>query len=233
MQGLLCAVVEDNLDPKKIGRVKIRIPSIHGSNPSSRNYTSTEDLDWAYPSMPFFSAYDCGSFIVPPVGSYIWVMEAAGTPSYYVYLGGVPGSGPKMPKPMNCLDPENPNSVSMGQYYTPIGENEMPVDLQSTEYAQSGVIFKSQKGHTIKYNDQDGAESFEIIDRSGQSIVFECPVSVDENKSNAARRGASKTHDGGRLRIKSSGATITLGNNSVTINSGSIKLISSKTSLEI
>ena len=50
--GLYCGLVEDNLDPLKIGRVKIRIPHIHGSDPNSRMFIPTSELQWAYPCIP-------------------------------------------------------------------------------------------------------------------------------------------------------------------------------------
>lgn len=233
MQGLYCALVEDNLDPKKIGRVKLRIPAIHGSNPQNSAFTSTEELSWSYPCMPFYSAYDCGSFVIPPIGCYVWAMEVTGENPYYVYFGGVPGSGPQIPKPMNLMTSDNPQNVSMGQYYTPVGQSEIPTDLATTEYGQSGVIFKSQKGHTIKYSDQDDAEFFEIIDRSGQSIRLECHVPADENVANASRRGAIGTHDGGSIIIKSGNSRIRLDSDGIVLIGDSIKLISSQTSLEV
>ena len=232
LSNLYCGLVEDNLDPEKIGRIKIRIPGIHGSNPDSKSYTTTKNLNWAYPSMPFYSAYDCGSFIVPPVGCYVWAMQVAGDNPYWVYFGGVPGNGPKMPKPMNSLTNDNEN-ISMGKYYTPVGESEIPVDLKNLEDAQSGVIFKSQKGHTVKYSDQDENEFFEIIDRSGQSIKLECPVSKEENVANMSRRGNSNTHDGGSIKITSGDATIIMENGNIILCGKSIRLISDNTSVEL
>lgn len=232
LNGLLCGLVEDNLDPLKIGRLKIRVPALHGTNPGSSSYIPTKDLIWSYPSIPFYAGYDCGSFIVPPVGTYVWTMPVEGENSYLVYFGGVFGTGPVNPKFMNTLDPENSAGVSMGQYFTPAGEVETPTDLRGLEYGQAGVIFKSQKGHTILYSDQDDNEFFEIIDRSGQKIKMNCPVSSNENKANAARRGTNKTHDGGSIEIQSGNATIKIENGKITISGDSISLISSQSSIE-
>lgn len=224
--GLYCGLVEDNLDPLKIGRIKIRIPHIHGSNPNSSMFIPTSGLQWSYPCIPFFAGYDCGSFIIPPVGTYIWALPESGENSHYVYLGGVYGTGATTPKPMNTLDSSNSLNISMGQYFTPAGKSEIPEDLNSMEYGQSGVIFKSQKGHTIKYSDQDGAEYFEIVDRSGQSIKFECPVSQQDNIANASRRGSSGTQPGGTIRIKT-------GNSEIEMNSEHILLKSKNATLEM
>lgn len=224
--GLYCGRVEDNIDPLKIGRIRVRIPHLHGTDPNNSSYIPTLKLYWSYPCMPFYAGYDCGSFIIPPIGTYVWVLPESGENSHFVYLGGVYGTGPTNPKPMNVLDPSNPLGTSMGQYTTPVGESEIPKDLKSLEYGQAGVIFKSQKGHTILYSDQDESEFFEIIDRSGQSIKFECPVSKIDNVKNSARRGENNTQPGGNIRIKT-------GNSEIIMNSEHITLKSRSSILEV
>lgn len=224
--------VENNLDPTQTGRLQIRIPEVHGLSSDDVTYTPTGMLPWSLPCTPWFASYDAGSFIVPPVGSYLVVAEVSANPSYYIYLGGVYGRGSSAPKVMNTMDPDNSDGVSMGQYYNPAGVNEVPLDLRSTEYAQSGVIFKSPKGHTIKYSDQDNAEFFEIIDRSGQSIKFECPVSAELNQGNQSRRGASSTQSGGTIRVKSGDSEISISNDSVRIKASSVTITTDKATTE-
>lgn len=234
MDGLLKGIVVNNQDPLKMGRIKVRIPHIHGTN-ASAGYKFMDDdaIDWSYPSFPFYAGYDCGSFVVPPVGCYVWLLPVAGENPYYVYIGSSIGSGASTPKPMNTLYESNPQNLSMGQYFTPTGVPEMPTDLDSDEYGESGVIFKSQKGHTIKYSDKDGAEYFEIIDRSGQSIRFDCPVSVEQNIANQSRRGSSNTYPGGTITITSGGTKFTISNGEVNIKASKITLQSNDATMEI
>lgn len=58
-------VVEDNKDPEKIGRCKIRVHGIHDSIP-------TIDLPWVDPDFPLAIGIK-GSFIVPEVGTTVFV----------------------------------------------------------------------------------------------------------------------------------------------------------------
>lgn len=55
--------VEDNADPKKLGRLKLRIPSVLGTTSS----------DWALPCLPFGGLADQGLFSVPEAGAAVWV----------------------------------------------------------------------------------------------------------------------------------------------------------------
>lgn len=48
-------IVEDTNDPYKLGRVRVRIPAIHGTNSSQSYYIDSLDLPWAKPAV-----FNCG-----------------------------------------------------------------------------------------------------------------------------------------------------------------------------
>ena len=70
--GVYRGIVEDNKDPKKQGRLKIRVPGLHGKNGK---------IPWAYPAMPF------GIYPPYPKGSIVWVMFQNGDAQYPVFMG--------------------------------------------------------------------------------------------------------------------------------------------------
>lgn len=86
--GLWDGVVVDDLDPKKVGRVKVRIFDLHDEN------TPVEDLPWALPNFPsaFMSSADQhasgGMFQVPPVDALVNIMFKHGDPEFPVWIGG-------------------------------------------------------------------------------------------------------------------------------------------------
>lgn len=57
-------IIEDIKDPKKIGRVKVRVESLHGRK-GDKNFISTEDLPWLEPSSRgnFFGLSDVGKVV--------------------------------------------------------------------------------------------------------------------------------------------------------------------------
>lgn len=79
--GLFIGVCVDNKDPKRIGRIKVRVPIIYGNIP-------TKDLPWAEPSFPY-TFQDQGFFFIPEVGALISVMFLNGSKIRPVWLGGI------------------------------------------------------------------------------------------------------------------------------------------------
>lgn len=79
-------IVEDNKDPKKLGRCRVRVPSIHGSLDFK-----TDLLPWARPITQTPVSHGRGSVILPDKGDVVWVMFESGDKEYPVYFGGTYG----------------------------------------------------------------------------------------------------------------------------------------------
>jgi uncharacterized protein involved in type VI secretion and phage assembly len=77
LDGLFRGEVVNNLDPLRLGRVQIKVPSVFGENP----------LTWAMPCEPYTGA-GVGFFCIPPVGAKLWIMFERGDPEYPVWMGG-------------------------------------------------------------------------------------------------------------------------------------------------
>lgn len=90
--GVYRAIVEalpgsDGDDHPELGRVRVRIPSIHGE------VEDVQLLPWARPcTLGAFSGDSRGTFNLPDLGDIIWVMFEAGNYQYPVYLGGTTSS---------------------------------------------------------------------------------------------------------------------------------------------
>jgi hypothetical protein len=59
-------IVVDNVDPLKLGRLKVRVDAAYGAQP-------IDNLPWAWPCFSYGGFANCGSFAVPEVGSGVWV----------------------------------------------------------------------------------------------------------------------------------------------------------------
>ncbi|MHC4180871.1 MAG: phage baseplate assembly protein V [Planctomycetota bacterium] len=69
--------VADNEDPEQRGRLKLRLPSILGSEVSG----------WALPCLPFGGLANQGFFLVPDVDAQVWVEFEEGNPDQPIWTG--------------------------------------------------------------------------------------------------------------------------------------------------
>ena len=193
--GIMRAMVVNNNDKDKVGKVRIRIPSFHGVPGLTDRFIEDEGLPWAMPCFYGGCGQDFGSFIVPIPGTFVWVMFEDGDVDKPVYLGGVPSVGSNLEKTVNNLDdPESPQQP----WQTQPGMADAPWDVfhgKATGVPERSVIYKSQKGHTIMCDDTDADESMTIIDRLGQVLKFFCPVEKDKNAEKYHRELNSAEND--------------------------------------
>lgn len=80
--GKYRARVDDNADPYKVGRLKLKIPDVMGSETSG----------WALPCFPFAASSTTpsggmGLFLVPPKDAWVWVEFEQGNPERPIWTG--------------------------------------------------------------------------------------------------------------------------------------------------
>lgn len=74
--GKYRGLVSDNNDPRQLGRLKVRVPSLLGD----------VDTGWAWPVVPFAGA-DVGFFFMPQVGDEVWVEFEEGDLNHPLWTG--------------------------------------------------------------------------------------------------------------------------------------------------
>jgi hypothetical protein len=90
---LFHAVIEDNNDPLKMGRVRVRIFGLHCQEKeiSDNNGIPTDALPWAEPMLPGNGISGLGNFIVPVNGTHVFVFFKEGKWDRPIYIGSYPG----------------------------------------------------------------------------------------------------------------------------------------------
>ena len=209
--GPYWGIVEHTTDPYLLGRVRVRVPTIHGD----QNQTTTIQLPWAAACFPGFW------FVPPQVGDGVWVQFMDGDPRYPVCFGWMPSTpdeaqirqraniiplqydgvvddghpydrtDPRMPESEDrTFAGEEPTGGNIEQYSTPGGIPETFPEVRKGRSWDPNIRgMKSWRGHTFIWNDHPEAEYIKIIDRSGQMILFDCAVKFDFDKNNATPRG--------------------------------------------
>ena len=133
--GLYRATVINNIDPMQTGRLQVIAPDVGGLTPSS----------WAMPCVPF-AGKQSGVFVVPSIGSGVWLQFENGDPDYPVWTGGWWGSAAEVPALALAGIPVSPNIVLQT-----LGQNSLVIsDLPGPT---GGIMLKSTTGATLIVND--------------------------------------------------------------------------------
>jgi Type VI secretion system/phage-baseplate injector OB domain len=74
--GKYCGTVENNVDPRRRGRVQVSVPSVLGDG----------RMSWAEACVPY-AGPGVGFFAVPPVGALVWVEFEGGDPDCPILAG--------------------------------------------------------------------------------------------------------------------------------------------------
>lgn len=141
--GKYRGLVVDNEDPEGLGRLKVKVPGVLGSEMVS---------GWAFPCLPYGGAANQGMLFVPEVEAGVWIEFEEGDLEYPIWVGtfwSKPGGESELPKP-NGAD----------------GAEQSAVQDPPTR-----KIIKTVKGHTIQFEDKDGEEMVTILEAQNGNLI--------------------------------------------------------------
>ena len=117
LNGMFRAVVEDNKDPLKQGRVRLRILGVHSPLVTEMK---TEKLPWAEQAYSLFNAGESGFGVssIPLQGTWVWVFFERGEHTRPVYFASIKGQTDEKPNETYMFrdpDEEHPKSQRLGE----------------------------------------------------------------------------------------------------------------------
>jgi uncharacterized protein involved in type VI secretion and phage assembly len=136
--GKYRATVVENIDPQQIGRVLVQASDVLGLIPSS----------WAMPCVPA-AGIQAGCFVVPPIGSQVWIEFEQGDPDYPIWTGGFWGLVAEVP--VLATLPAIPPGQNIVLQTT--GQNTMMVSDAPPTPVTGGIVLKSVSGAMIVVNE--------------------------------------------------------------------------------
>ncbi len=137
--GKYRGTVIENIDPLQTGRVMLQCPDVLGETPSS----------WAMPCVPA-AGIQSGMFIVPAIGSQVWVEFEQGNPDYPIWTGGFWGSAADVP--VFALAPP---AIPPGEnivLQTP-GQNSIILSDSAPTPVTGGIVLKGASGAMLVINE--------------------------------------------------------------------------------
>lgn len=178
--------VVDNKDPKELCRIKVRVPCIHGANENEG--IKNDSIPYASPCL-LDASYDSGTFLVPEVGATVFVFFESGEPTKPVYFGC--SVSYMYEEDAQYLGSKNSKSfiASEGQRLKDAGVSDTPFNVYQKGILRKAILYKSRKGSSIEFCDEDENEHLSIYDRLGQVFSMYSPVKKDRNFYGQLNRG--------------------------------------------
>lgn len=166
--------ITDTQDPKQLGRLKAKVPELLGD----------QEIGWALPCLPYGGTKDTGLFLVPEVGSNVWIEFESGNLSHPIWTG---------------------------TWWSEPSGNEVPSEAQMTE--PTVKILKTKAGHRIELHDSDGQEKILITNKDGSIVEMDYSgtvISSDNGRSSIKLDAQGITLSRGANKIKITDISVTI-----------------------
>jgi uncharacterized protein involved in type VI secretion and phage assembly len=145
--GKYRGTVFNNVDPMQQGRIQAMVPDVLGNIPST----------FAMPCLPLAGA-QMGQYVVPVVGSGVWIEFEQGDPNFPIWVGCWYGSTAEVPALALAGPPNAPNILLQTLGQNTIVLSDLPggpgITLKARSNAfitinDTGILISNGKGATI------------------------------------------------------------------------------------
>ena len=216
------AVVEDNNDPEKYGRVRVRIIGIHPETTSgSFGAVTASDLPWAevMGDTSFGLVSGVGTSSVLRKGTWVWVVLNDDNPNKPIVIGVLIAkqSGKKSGA---FSDPD-------GKYPKAGRESRSDMHPLLDSKYQTLAVLETESGHTIELDDTPGDERVKVTHKSGSSILIgsDGTITVTGTKDIQYNIASNATWNiGGNLNINTGGSQTVNNGGAHTVHATTINL---------
>jgi uncharacterized protein involved in type VI secretion and phage assembly len=157
--GKYRGTVVNNVDPEQRARIQALVPDVLGLTPSS----------WAMPCLPF-AGKQMGAYVIPQIGSGVWIEFEQGDPDYPIWTGGFWGIVAEVPPLALAGNPASPSIVIQSALQNTLVISDLPGPT-------GGIMLRSTTGAMILVNDI----GITIQNGKGASIVMTGPTVTVNN----------------------------------------------------
>lgn len=148
--------VAANDDPKRLRRLKVKVPSLFGD----------EVLEWAWPCELYGGLGETALVAVPEVGAGVWVEFEAGDPSHPLWVGcwsGAPGGQSEIPAEAQENYPRVKVMKTRSGAYCSVDDTP----------GEERVKIRSKSGHTMVLDDRPGVEKITVLSKGGHRLELD------------------------------------------------------------
>jgi uncharacterized protein involved in type VI secretion and phage assembly len=154
--------VVDNQDPAGLGRLKVSVPSVLGPDVVT---------GWATPCTPYGGAADQGLFYLPEREAGVWVEFEEGDLEFPIWVGtywSKPDDGSQIPLPNDADGTEADEPPSVPTCKTIKTLKGHTLQFEDAEGAEGILLMEGSKGHLVTLN----ADGVTVTDAAGNEVVL-------------------------------------------------------------
>ena len=146
--------VLNNIDPMQTGRLQVAVPDVASVTPTT----------WAMPCLPFTGIQN-GMYVLPTIGSAVWVEFERGDSAHPIWVGGFWRSAAEVPAPALATPPTPQSIVLQTAGQNTLTISDMPGPTQ-------GILLKTTSGAMISISDV----GITLSNGKGATIVMAGPT---------------------------------------------------------
>lgn len=208
--GKYRGAVVDNEDPARLGRLRLRVPSVLGPDVVT---------GWASPCAPYGGAAGQGLFLVPEREAGVWVEFEEGDLEFPIWVGtywSKPADGSQVPRPNGADGTEADEPQAVPTCKTIKTRKQHTLQFEDADEAEGILLREGAAGHLITLN----SDGITISDATGNTVVLgDHAIRLTDATGNAIEM----TKDGLTITAKAS-LTIDASGQAVQITGKSIAL---------
>ena len=144
--GKYRGTVMNNIDPMQMGRIQAIVPDVLGPIPTS----------FAMPCLPI-TGKQMGTFMLPQIGSGVWIEFEQGNPDYPIWTGGYWGIAAELPLAALAGNPAAPSLIFQSTLQNAVMISDLPPTppppVMPPVPTTGGIILRSTTGASIVVND--------------------------------------------------------------------------------
>lgn len=144
--GKYRGTVMNNVDPMQMCRIQAIVPDVLGPIPTS----------FAMPCVPI-TGKQMGTFMMPQIGSGVWIEFEQGNPDYPIWTGGYWGLAAEMPLAALAGNPASPSLILQSALQNAVIISDLPPSppppVMPPVPTTGGIILRSTTGASIVVND--------------------------------------------------------------------------------
>jgi hypothetical protein len=224
LRGIFGGLVEDNKDPEKLGRLKVRVPHVYGAVSSTFGAVTTNDLPWALPvGLPAGGSNASGGIsMLPAVGDQVAVQFLDGEPEKPVWQWFMQSQQQASTLHLHQYEANGgPNRVILTVYGHSLEMTQEQVTLTTAEgYELLLAASTSESGGSATMQTPAG-QSVSLSDMGGSAVIQGIQSAV-LSAENVALNGATSTLvKTARFSLMVGTSLVTIQGNQVIVTTGS------------